>query len=136
MRVLASRNGAKILTPFVALAKSAPDLARLNTAELLRPYTGATRYALAGVVVVESDMEVQLRFVDCNVALLNENRVATGIGPINQRVMLKKGIYPIGIESTGSAFAFDVANSNSRESLLFHPPGSLEAELSGPASRH
>jgi len=99
VRIFVSRANAKVPTPFLAIATNSQDLARLNSVEILRPYRGRMRYLLTGAVVVESDMDVQLRFENCNVSLLNEARVATGNRPINQRVMMKKGTYPIVIES-------------------------------------
>jgi hypothetical protein len=77
-------------------------------------------------------MEILLQFEACNISLLNESRVATDLRPINQRVMLKKGVYPIVIESTGFTFSFSVTNPESSQSLLFHLPGNLEAELARP----
>lgn len=134
VRIITGRVNAKLPTPFVAIAKNSQDLANLNSVELLRPYRerARLRYLLTGAVVVENDMEVLLRFENCNVSLLNEARVAGNGRSIDQRIMLKKGIYPIAIESTGPGFTFDVNSADSVESLLFHHPRDLEAELARP----
>jgi hypothetical protein len=133
VRILAMRGNAKlpIPLPFVAVATSNQDLARLNAVEVLRPFRGRMRYRLAGAVVVPSDdMAVQLRFENCNVRLLNEARVATSARPINQRIKMKKGVHPIAIESGGPGFSFSVTDADTLESLLQYHPSDLERELS------
>jgi hypothetical protein len=132
VRIFASRISTRTATPFVAVAKDEQDLARIGVTNLLRPYGGRARYLLSGAVVVTNDMQVRLRFEECSVAVLNETQVATSGRPIDQVIMLKKGTYPIRIESTGFGFGFEITNLETSESLLFHPPAELEAELTRP----
>ena len=49
-----------------------------------------------------------------------------------QTSMLKRGKYPIYIESGDSSFGFSVADAETGASLLFHRPNDLEAELQRP----
>jgi hypothetical protein len=48
--------------------------------------------------------------------------------------MMKKGTYPIVIESGGTGTAFAVSNAETLENLLFYHPSDLETELSRPGT--
>jgi hypothetical protein len=132
-RLVANRGGKPAPTPMGATARTESEVLRLSNLPLTQPYlSGRMRYILRGWVVVEKDTQVQLRFRDCTVMLLNERRIATSSRPINQIVTLTRGKYPIFIESGDSSFGFNVADADTGTSLLFHRPNDLEAELQRP----
>jgi hypothetical protein len=132
-RVVTSRGGKPAPTPVVGIARTESEVFQFNNSPLMRPYLGGrSRYVLSGAVVVEKDMQVQLRFEDCTVTLLNERRIATSSRPISQQVMFRRGTYPIYVESGTFSFGFDVADAETGSSLLFHQPSDLEAELQRP----
>lgn len=129
-RVVVNRGGKPVPSPIVGTARTESDVLRFSNTPLMRLHVSERpRYALSGAVVAGKDLQVRLRFENCAVTLRNERRIATRSRPIDQVVMLKRGAYPIYIESGEFSFGFDVADADTGVSLLFHRPSDLEAEL-------
>lgn len=115
-----------IPTPYVAVASDAEDLARIEAITLARAAGAFTpRFALYGVIVVDHDMEVELRFENCTCQLNGRPFRSTGL----QKVPMKKGTYPITIVTAPSNFNFSATGPGSADSLFFHSERDLEAEL-------
>ena len=130
VRVMTGRGGAVTPTPLVAVVRNGQDLNRVYSSNLLREYRrNAIRYSTLGAVVAETDMEVRIRFENCRVVFLNQVRPADSDNPINLRMPLKKGTWPIQIESSYYDLEFEAAGAESFESLFFHSERDLEAEL-------
>jgi hypothetical protein len=121
-------------TPYIAVVESDQDLFRLNRPELLQGYgsRNAVRYALAGVVVTERETRVTLLLTSATAVLNGQTyqpEPGFRIQPTAFTATLPRGTHPISVMSTSSTPRFQLIDAENSQSLLFHSPRELQAEL-------